>query len=61
MEANMRKMLSAVAGVLLLAGAAFAMKSSPTDVAQATPAMPSAFGLMSIAKDLPVAPAADAI
>lgn len=57
----MRKMLSAVAGVLLLAGAAFAMKSSPTDVAQATPAMPSAFGLMSIAKDLPVAPAADAI
>jgi hypothetical protein len=61
MEAKMQKMFIVVAGVLLVAGAAFAMKSTPADLTQATKANLSALELMSAAKDLPVAPAPDAI
>jgi hypothetical protein len=57
----MNKMVVVVASVLLLAGAAFAMKSTPSDVAQATKAHMSAHELMSAATNLPVAPAPDAI
>jgi hypothetical protein len=57
----MQKMLFVVAGVLLLAGAAFALKSPASDPVSALTAGPSAFALMSTAKDLPVAPHTDAI
>jgi hypothetical protein len=57
----MNKMIVVVASVLLLAGAAFAMKSTPSDVAQVTKAHMSALELMSAVKDLPAAPAPDAI
>ena len=57
----MNKMIIVVAGVLLVAGAAFAMKSTPSDLTQATVANVSALELMSAAKNLPVAPSPDAI
>jgi hypothetical protein len=52
----MRKISFMVAGMLLVAGAAFAMKSTPVGVTQAAASNVSAFVLMSSAKDLPVAP-----
>jgi hypothetical protein len=57
----MNKMIVVVAGVLLVAGAAFAMKPTSSDLTQATIANVSALELMSAVKDLPVAPAPDAI
>ena len=56
----MPKMFMIVAGALVLAGAAFAMKSVPTGVTQGPKANLSAFELMSNAKGLPVAPNPDA-
>jgi hypothetical protein len=61
MEAKMRKMLMiAVAGVLLLAGSAFLVKSAPTSATYAPQSSHSAFDLMSKSKNLPTAPAPDA-
>ena len=57
----MRKISCVVAGVVLLAGAAFALKSAPVGETQAASQNVSAFLLMSNAKDLPVAPHPEAI
>ena len=57
----MRKISCVVAGVVLLAGAAFALKSAPVGETQAASQNVSAFLLMSTAKDLPVAPHPEAI
>ena len=57
----MRKISCVIAGVFLLAGAAYALKSTPVTVTQAASSNVSAFLLMSNAKDLPVAPNPEAI
>jgi hypothetical protein len=61
MEAKMRKMLIiATAGVLLLAGSAFLVRTTPTSATHAPQSSHSAFDLMSKSKNLPAAPAPDA-
>jgi hypothetical protein len=61
MEAKMRKMMVvAAAGALVIAAASFLIESTPTSATQAALG-PSSLELMSNAKDLPVAPHADAI
>ena len=57
----MRKLTIIAASVLLLAGAAFAMKPASSDAVPVTNAGPSVFELMISAKDLPVAPTPEAI
>jgi hypothetical protein len=58
MEAKMRKMLIiAITGVLLLAGSAFLVRTTPTGATFAPQSGHSAFDLMSKSKNLPVAPA----
>ena len=57
----MRKITCIAAAMLVLAGAAFALKSTPVSETQAASSDVSAFLMMIRAKDLPVAPHPEAI
>ena len=57
----MRKITCIVAAMVVLVGAAFALKSTPVSETQAASQDVSAFLMMSNAKDLPVAPHPEAI